>query len=38
MEENWGCQVPVAHACNPNYEGGRDQQACSSKPALANSS
>jgi hypothetical protein len=31
-------QVPVAHACNPSYSGGRDQEDCSSKPAQANSS
>jgi hypothetical protein len=24
----------VAHACNPSYSGGRDQENCSSKPAL----
>jgi hypothetical protein len=23
----------VAHACNPSYSGGRDQEDCSSKPA-----
>jgi hypothetical protein len=28
----------MAHACNPNYSGGRDQEDCGSKPALANSS
>jgi hypothetical protein len=28
----------VAHACNPSYLGGRDQEDCSSKPAQANSS
>jgi hypothetical protein len=30
--------VPVAHACNPSYSGGRDQEDCSLKPAWANSS
>jgi hypothetical protein len=30
-------QVPVAHACNPSYSGGRDQEDCSSKLAQANS-
>jgi hypothetical protein len=30
--------VPVAHACNPCYSGGRDQEGCSLKPAWANSS
>jgi hypothetical protein len=29
--------VLVAHACNPSYSGGRDQEDCSSKPAWANS-
>jgi hypothetical protein len=28
----------VAHACNPSYLGGRDQEDHSSKPAWANSS
>jgi hypothetical protein len=28
----------VAHACNPSYSGGRDQETCGSKPAQANSS
>jgi hypothetical protein len=28
----------VAHACNPGYSGGRDQEGCGSKPAWANSS
>jgi hypothetical protein len=32
------CQVLVAHACNPNYSGGRDQEDHSLKPAHANSS
>jgi hypothetical protein len=30
-------QVPVAHACNPSYSVGRDQQDCGLKPAWANS-
>jgi hypothetical protein len=30
--------VLVAHACNPNYSGGRDQEDCGLKPARANSS
>jgi hypothetical protein len=30
--------VPVAHACNPSYSGGRDQEDLGSKPAWANSS
>jgi hypothetical protein len=28
----------VAHACNPSYSGGRDQEDCGSKPAQENSS
>jgi hypothetical protein len=28
----------VAHACNPSYSGGSDQEDCSSKPDQANSS
>jgi hypothetical protein len=28
----------VAHACNPSYSGGRDQEDCGSKPAHAHSS
>jgi hypothetical protein len=28
----------VAHACNPSYSGGRDQEDHSSKPAQENSS
>jgi hypothetical protein len=28
----------MAHAWNPNYSGGRDQEDCGSKPAQANSS
>jgi hypothetical protein len=30
--------VLLAHACNPGYSGGRDQEDLSSKPACANSS
>jgi hypothetical protein len=30
-------QVLVAHACNPSYSEGRDQEDPGSKPALANS-
>jgi hypothetical protein len=30
-------QVPVAHACNPSYSGGRDQEDCSLRPGWANS-
>jgi hypothetical protein len=26
-------QAPVAHACNPSYSGGRDQEDHSSQPA-----
>jgi hypothetical protein len=32
------CQAPVAHACNPSYSGGRDQEDLGSKSAQANSS
>jgi hypothetical protein len=28
----------MAHACNPGYSGGRDQEDGGSKPAQANSS
>jgi hypothetical protein len=31
-------QAPVAHACNPNYLGSRDQEDHGLKPAWANSS
>jgi hypothetical protein len=31
-------QALVAHTCNPSYSRGRDQEDCSSKSALANSS
>jgi hypothetical protein len=30
--------VLVAHTCNPNYSGGKDQEDCGLKPAWANSS
>jgi hypothetical protein len=30
--------VLVAHACNPSYSGGRDQENHGSKPAQGNSS
>jgi hypothetical protein len=30
--------VLVAHASNPSYSGGRDQEDCGSKPAWGNSS
>jgi hypothetical protein len=33
-----GNPAPVAHACNPSYSGGRNQEDHSSKPARANSS
>jgi hypothetical protein len=32
-----GSWVPVAHAYNPSYSGGRDQEDLGSKPAQANS-
>jgi hypothetical protein len=31
-------QAPVAHTCNPNYSGGKDQEDRGSKPEQANSS
>jgi hypothetical protein len=31
-------QAPVAHACDPSYSGGKDQEDSSSKAAGANSS
>jgi hypothetical protein len=31
-------QAPVAHACNPSYSGGRDQEDHGLKPVQANSS
>jgi hypothetical protein len=31
------CQAPVAHACNPSYSRGRDQEDHSSKPVQADS-
>jgi hypothetical protein len=30
-------QMPMAHACNPNHSGGRNQEDRDSKPAQANS-
>jgi hypothetical protein len=30
-------QVLMAHICNPNYSGGRDQEDSGSEPARANS-
>jgi hypothetical protein len=32
------CQMPVAHAYNPSYPGGSNQEDGGSKPAQANSS
>jgi hypothetical protein len=32
------CQAPLAHAYNPSYSGGRDQEDHSLKPAWGNSS
>jgi hypothetical protein len=37
-ERSQTSQAPVAHACNPSYSGGRDQENRSLKPAQANSS
>jgi hypothetical protein len=28
--------MPMVHACNPSYSGGRDQEDCGSKPDWAN--
>jgi hypothetical protein len=36
-EERKRSQVVVAHACNPSYSRGRDQEDFSSKPARTNS-
>jgi hypothetical protein len=36
--KSFSCWVVVAHACNPSYLEGRDQEDCSSKPAQAYSS
>jgi hypothetical protein len=33
-----GSQVPEAHACNPSYSGGRNQEDHGLKPTQANSS
>jgi hypothetical protein len=38
LETRLQSRVPMAHACNPSYSGGRDQEDRSSKPAWANSS
>jgi hypothetical protein len=39
MNKNYAwSQGLVAHACNPSYSGGRDQEDQGSKPARANSS
>jgi hypothetical protein len=35
---NWESWASVAHACNPSYSGGRDQEDQSLKPVWANSS
>jgi hypothetical protein len=32
------CQALVAHACNPSYSGGRDQEDCGSRSAWGSSS
>jgi hypothetical protein len=35
IRQNYGAsQVPVAHACNPSYSGGRDQEDRYLKPYL----
>jgi hypothetical protein len=38
MQEKHLSRAPVAHAYNPSYSGGRDQEDCRSKPARKNSS
>jgi hypothetical protein len=38
FKKNSGGRALVAHACNPSYSGGRDQEDNSLKPAQANSS
>jgi hypothetical protein len=39
FQMKFGSWVPVAHACNPSYSGGRDlQEDRGLKPAQANSS
>jgi hypothetical protein len=38
LQESNRSLIPVAHACNPIYSGGRGQEDCGSKPAPANSS
>jgi hypothetical protein len=38
MQNNAISWVPVAHACNLSYSGGRDQEDCGSMPAWVNSS
>jgi hypothetical protein len=37
MYKNLASRVPVAHAYNPIYSGGRAQEDCGSKPAWGNS-
>jgi hypothetical protein len=32
------CRVPVVHACNPSYSGGREQKDHSSRTVQTNSS
>jgi hypothetical protein len=38
IKKMWSSQALVAHACNPGYSGGRDQEDHGLKPAWANSS
>jgi hypothetical protein len=33
IRDNNTCWVPVAHACNPSYLGGRDQEGGDLKPS-----
>jgi hypothetical protein len=38
QEKSWSSWAPVAHAYNPSYSGGKDQEDLGSKLAWANSS
>jgi hypothetical protein len=36
LSKNWWSLESMAHACNPSFSGGRDQEDHGSKPAWAN--
>jgi hypothetical protein len=36
LKESWFSQAPVAHACNPSYSGGTNQEDLGLKPTWAN--